>query len=143
MSSARDSVALVAMHRDHGNVDALRTRAALVFRCLTDGRIAMAYVLYYWPGIQGRGEFVRLALEEAAVAYTDIALVPVEEGGGEPAISRYLDGDDVARAPFAPPFLKVGRELIGQTSNILQFIGEHTRSRRAMHRAGDGHSSCS
>jgi glutathione S-transferase len=83
----------------------------------------MRYVLYYWPGIQGRGEYVRLALEEAGAEYVDIAFVPEKEGGGEPAIARYLEGDDVARPPFAPPFLKAGRQIIGQTSNILLFLG--------------------
>jgi glutathione S-transferase len=29
----------------------------------------MTYELYYWPGIQGRGEFIRLALEEAGAPY--------------------------------------------------------------------------
>jgi glutathione S-transferase len=83
----------------------------------------MTYELYYWPGIQGRGEYVRLAFEEAGVEYVDIALVPDAEGGGVPAIERYLHGDDVARPPFAPPFLKVGRQLIGQTANILLYLG--------------------
>lgn len=83
----------------------------------------MRYELYYWPGIQGRGEFVRLALEEAGADYVDVALVPEERGGGVPALRRYLEGDDVARPPFAPPFLKAGRRLIGQTANILLFLG--------------------
>ena len=83
----------------------------------------MIYELYYWPGIQGRGEFVRLALEEAAAEYVDIALVPESEGGGVPALERFLSGDDVERPPFAPPFLKAGRRLIGQTTNILLFLG--------------------
>lgn len=83
----------------------------------------MTYELYYWPGIQGRGEYVRLAFEEAGVKYVDIALVPEEKGGGVPAIERYLEGDDVAHPPFAPPFLKVGRQLIGQTANILLYLG--------------------
>jgi len=81
------------------------------------------YELYYWPGIQGRGEFVRLALEDAGADYVDVALVPEEQGGGVPALERYLEGDDVARPPFAPPFLKAGRQLIGQTANILLFLG--------------------
>src|SRR5687767_10745764 len=81
------------------------------------------YELYYWPGIQGRGEFVRLALEEAAVRYVDVALVPEERGGGEPAISRLLESEDETRPPFAPPFLKAGRQIIGQTANILLFLG--------------------
>ena len=83
----------------------------------------MKYILYYWPGIQGRGEYVRLALEEGGADYVDIALVPDEKGGGVPAIERYLEGEDVARPPFAPPFLKAGRRLIGQTANILLFLG--------------------
>ena len=83
----------------------------------------MRYELYYWPGLQGRGEFVRLALEEAGADYVDIALVPEELGGGVPAMTRFLEGDDVLRPPFAPPFLKCGRQLIGQTANILLFLG--------------------
>ncbi len=83
----------------------------------------MKYTLYYWPGIQGRGEFVRLALEEADADYVDIALVPEKRGGGAPAIARYLESRDVRRPPFASPFLKAGRQLIGQTANILLFLG--------------------
>ena len=83
----------------------------------------MIYELYYWPGIQGRGEFVRLALEEAGAEYVDMALVPEAQGGGVPAMMKFLDGADVARPPFAPPFLKAGRRLIGQTANILLFLG--------------------
>ena len=83
----------------------------------------MIYELYYWPGIQGRGEFVRLALEEAGAAYVDVALVPEEEGGGVPAMMKFLEGPDVARPPFAPPILKAGRKVIAQTANILLFLG--------------------
>jgi glutathione S-transferase len=83
----------------------------------------MIYELYYWPGIQGRGEFVRLALEEGAAEYVDVALLPEEQGGGVPAMMKFLDGSDIIRPPFAPPFLKAGRRLIGQTANILQFLG--------------------
>jgi len=83
----------------------------------------MNYELYYWPGIQGRGEFVRLALEEGGAEYRDIALLPEEQGGGVPALLKFLDGPDIARPPFAPPFLKAGRRLIGQTANILLFLG--------------------
>ena len=57
----------------------------------------MIYELYYWPGIQGRGEFVRLALEEGGAEYIDVALVPEESGGGVPAMMRFLEGPDVAR----------------------------------------------
>jgi glutathione S-transferase len=84
----------------------------------------MAYELYYWPGIQGRGEYVRLALEYADAKYVDIALVPAKKGGGVPALEKYLNGRGIQRPPFAPPFLKAGRLLIGQTANILLFLGE-------------------
>jgi glutathione S-transferase len=84
----------------------------------------MAYELYYWPGIQGRGEYVRLALEYADAKYVDIALVPAKKGGGVPALEKYISGRGVPRPPFAPPFLKAGRLLIGQTANILLFLGE-------------------
>lgn len=83
----------------------------------------MNYELYYWPGIQGRGEFVRLALEEAGAKYVDVALVPEDKGGGVPAIQRFLEGENVAHPPFAPPFLRAGAQLIGQTANILLFLG--------------------
>jgi glutathione S-transferase len=83
----------------------------------------MLYRLYYWPGIQGRGEYVRLALEQGDARYVDVALLPQERGGGVPALQRFLEGRDVARPPFAPPFLKAGRQLIGQTANILLFLG--------------------
>lgn len=83
----------------------------------------MIYELYYWPGIQGRGEFVRLALEQGGADYLDIALLPEAQGGGVPALLKFLDDPELARPPFAPPFLKAGRRLIGQTANILQFLG--------------------
>ena len=83
----------------------------------------MIYELYYWPGIQGRGEFVRLALEDADAEYVDTALIPDSKGGGVAALERFVDGEDVARPPFAPPFLRAGRQLIGQTANILLFLG--------------------
>ncbi len=83
----------------------------------------MKYTLYYWPGIQGRGEFIRLALEEAGAEYVDTALVDDKKGGGVPAMMRWLEGADVARPPFAAPFLQAGRQVIGQTANILLFLG--------------------
>ncbi len=82
----------------------------------------MAYELYYWPTIQGRGEFVRLALEAAGARYRDVA----REGGkgaGVGAMLRFMNDRSAARPPFAPPFLKSGRLVIGQTANILRFLG--------------------
>jgi len=79
----------------------------------------MRYELYYWPGIQGRGEFVRLALEDAGAEYVDVARRP----RGMAAMSRFLDSPAVKRPPFAPPFLKAGKLVIAQTANILFFLG--------------------
>ena len=77
----------------------------------------MKYELYYWPEIQGRGEYVRLALEEAGAAYVDVA----REGGGSGAMMRMMEAGKTP--PFAPPFLKAGKLVIGQTANILLFLG--------------------
>src|ERR1700691_5146433 len=88
---------------------------------IQDGRRDMIYELYYWPTIQGRGEFVRLALEEAGARYRDVAR-ETKRGDGVPALMRFLEGRKIERPPFAPPFLKAGRLLIGQTANILQFL---------------------
>ncbi len=84
----------------------------------------MAYEFYYWPGIQGRGEFVRLALEEAGADYIDVARMPEKEGSGEEALMAYLERNDIPHPPFAPPFLKDGDVLIGQTSAILLYLGD-------------------
>ena len=83
----------------------------------------MRYELYYWPGIQGRGEFVRLALEEAGARYLDMARLSRQEGGGIPALMHFLEDATVKRPPFAPPYLKAGKFVIGQTANILLFLG--------------------
>jgi glutathione S-transferase len=82
----------------------------------------MRYELYYWPTIQGRGEFVRLALEEAGADYVDVARSPKKDGGVR-AMMQLLDGDEPHCPPFAPPFLRAGDLVIGQTANILQFLG--------------------
>ncbi|MEP6883249.1 MAG: glutathione S-transferase [Gammaproteobacteria bacterium] len=82
----------------------------------------MLYELYYWPTIQGRGEFVRLLLEEAGAPYWDVARDSGSRAGVA-ALTRFLDGRNIQRPPFAPPFLKAGRRVIGQTANILQFLG--------------------
>ena len=80
----------------------------------------MRYELYYWPEIQGRGEFIRLALEDAGADYVDVARLPK---GGMAAMMRFLENRSVERPPFAPPFLKAGKLVIGQTANILMFLG--------------------
>ncbi len=79
----------------------------------------MRYELYYWPSIQGRGEFIRLALEEARADYVDVA----RSKRGMAAMLRLIEGRGVARPPYAPPFLKAGRLVIAQTANILFYLG--------------------
>ena len=79
----------------------------------------MTYQLYYWPSIQGRGEFIRLALETAGADYVDVA----RGEGGMPAMMALLQGEDVARPPFAPPFLRDGDLLVAQVANILLHLG--------------------
>lgn len=83
----------------------------------------MRYELYYWPGIQGRGEFLRLALEEAGADYVDVARHSERHGMGMPAMMALLENSDLACPPFAPPFLKAGEHVIAQTANILLFLG--------------------
>ncbi|MDQ1092310.1 glutathione S-transferase [Xanthomonas sacchari] len=78
----------------------------------------MHYELYYWTGIQGRGEFVRLALEDAGAGYRDVA-----REQGDAAMQPFLDGAHAGARPFAPPFLKAGRLVIAQVANILHYLG--------------------
>jgi glutathione S-transferase len=84
----------------------------------------MRYELYYWPEIQGRGEFVRLALEDAGADYIDVARLPKR---GMAAMMRFLESRSVEHPPFAPPFLKAGKLVIAQTANILLFLGPRLR----------------
>jgi glutathione S-transferase len=83
----------------------------------------MAYQLHYWPGIQGRGEFVRLALETAGAPYEDVARGDEEQGAGLPAMLHYLQDASVPRPPFASPFLVDGKTVIGQSAAILLYLG--------------------
>ena len=82
----------------------------------------MTYELHYWPTIPGRGEFVRLALEAAGAAYLDVARGPADAGQGIPALLRTLNDRSVRQPPFAPPFLKDGDFVVGQTAAILQYL---------------------
>jgi glutathione S-transferase len=79
----------------------------------------MAYELYYWPTIQGRGEFVRLALEEAGAEYADLARDSTQ---GMRAMQSLMEKGE--RPPFAPPFLRDGDVIIGQTAAILFYLGD-------------------
>ena len=75
--------------------------------------------LYYWPSIQGRGEFVRLALEEAGADYVDVA----RKGSGEDRMMALMSKSRIGTPPFAPPFLRAGKLWLAQTANILAFLG--------------------
>jgi glutathione S-transferase len=79
----------------------------------------MRYQLYYWPEIQGRGEFVRLGLEDAGAAYDDVA----RSKSGMDKMMAMMNGGGEKRPPFAPPFLKAGKLVIAQTANILFYLG--------------------
>lgn len=79
----------------------------------------MAYELFYWPGIQGRGEFIRLALEAAGAAYVDVA----RAAGGMEKMLALMEQAGGAHPPFAPPFLRDGEILVGQSAAILLYLG--------------------
>ncbi|HKL77176.1 MAG TPA: glutathione S-transferase [Gammaproteobacteria bacterium] len=83
----------------------------------------MAYRLYYWPTIPGRGEFVRLALEAAGVAYQDVGRAA--DGADFGAVSAVLWGEEPGPPAFAPPALDTGGHLLAQTANILLYLGAH------------------
>jgi glutathione S-transferase len=83
----------------------------------------MSYQLHYWPSIQGRGEFVRLALEAAAAPYVDVARSDTEREQGLPALMHYLQDASVARPPFACPILIDDKRVIAQTAAILLYLG--------------------
>jgi glutathione S-transferase len=80
----------------------------------------MRYELYYWPSIQGRGEFVRLALEEGGADYVDVAR---RGKRGMSAMMKLLDSKQLVRRPYAAPFLKAGQDIIAQTALILFYLG--------------------
>ncbi len=79
----------------------------------------MPYEFYFWPGSMSRGEFVRLALEDAGADYVDVG----RAGGGRPAVSALLENPNESRPPFAPPYLKDGDTIVSQTAAILMYLG--------------------
>ena len=83
----------------------------------------MAYEFFYWPEIQGRGEFVRLALEDAGAAYIDVARGSESDGLGVPAMLALMRGDGTSHIPFAPPFLRDGAVIVSHTAAILLYLG--------------------
>ncbi|MCZ6890134.1 MAG: glutathione S-transferase [Gammaproteobacteria bacterium] len=83
----------------------------------------MEYQLYYWPSIQGRGEFVRLVLEDAGASYVDVARLPEDQGGGIGAILEVLQRNDIGTPMFAAPVLRHGDLFISQTATICLYLG--------------------
>lgn len=81
------------------------------------------YELFYWPGLQGRGEFIRLIFEDAGVPYVDVGRLPEDQGGGIPAILGFYHGEREGHPAFAPPVLKVGELVLAQMPNICLFLG--------------------
>jgi glutathione S-transferase len=79
----------------------------------------MRYELYYWPMIQGRGEFVRLALAEAGADYVDV----VRRKNGMAKMRKFMESPRLAYSPFAPPFLKAGDLIVSHVANILLYLG--------------------
>jgi glutathione S-transferase len=79
----------------------------------------MSFELYYWDGLQGRGEFVRLALEEAGADYVDVA----RRQDGMVAMMKLLKSRTEPHIPFAPPFLKDGDLIVSHVANILFYLG--------------------
>jgi glutathione S-transferase len=82
----------------------------------------MRYELYYWPSIQGRGEFIRLALEEGGADYVDVMRRTAKRGAAMESLM-----ESARRPPFAPPFLKAGKLVIAQTAMILHYLGPRLR----------------
>ncbi len=82
------------------------------------------YRLYYWPDIQGRGEFVRLVLEDTGAPYLDVARLSEDEGGGVGALLAFLERDDLGTPTLAPPILQHGDLCVSQTATICSYLGE-------------------
>jgi len=80
--------------------------------------------LYYWPGVPGRGEVVRLLLEDGGVPYVDVAR---DRKDGLLSMLRILEGETEGPLPFAPPFVKVGGSVVSQTANALAFLASRYR----------------
>ncbi len=83
-----------------------------------------SFDLYYWPSLPGRGEYVRLVLEEAGVPYRDIARLPAEQGGTWKACIRAINGELGGVKPLAPPILQIDNTPIAQTSNICLLLAK-------------------
>ncbi|MGB5546866.1 MAG: glutathione S-transferase family protein [Polyangiales bacterium] len=82
------------------------------------------YELYYWPLLPGRGEFVRLVLEEAGAPYLDVARLPEEAGGGFKPLLEFVQGARPGQPAYAPPILVHGNLVLAQSAAICAYLGE-------------------
>ncbi|MEM7405064.1 MAG: glutathione S-transferase [Pseudomonadota bacterium] len=80
--------------------------------------------LYYWPVLQGRGEFVRLIMEDAGLDYVDVARLPESDGGGFAAIERLRSGAVGAPCPFAPPAVVHDGQVVAQTAVVCEYVAD-------------------
>lgn len=76
--------------------------------------------LFYWPGIQGRGEFPRMLLEDAGIPYVDVC----RHVGGIDRMSAIMHGEGAPLMPFAPPFMNVDGMWISHTAAIMTYVAE-------------------
>ncbi|EJU05030.1 glutathione S-transferase C-terminal-like protein [Dacryopinax primogenitus] len=71
------------------------------------------YILHYWGGIPGRGEYVRLAFEYAGVSYTD--------SNDSAKLLKTLRSTSPSH--FAPPMLELPNgKILSQTPAILNYL---------------------
>jgi glutathione S-transferase len=83
-----------------------------------------SYELYYWPMLPGRGEYVRLVLEEAGVPYVDVARLPEDDGGGFKPLLEFVQGERPGQPAYAPPILVHGDLVVAQSAAICAYLAE-------------------
>src|SRR6185503_7158906 len=120
MPGLRGSTVWTSPQVSQETTDSWTIRLALQTPCPASCTLRrMRYELYYWPSIQGRGEFVRLALEDSGADYVDVA----HAARGMSAMMRLMENRSIEHPPFAPPFLRAGKLVVAQTANILFYLG--------------------
>lgn len=83
--------------------------------------MAAPYEIIYYTGVPGRGEHIRLMLEDAGAAYKDTRVLSFEQA--REAVVAALEGGGNNPPYFAPPLFKHGDLVISQTPNILLYLG--------------------
>lgn len=82
------------------------------------------YELYYWNGLPGRGEVIRLIFAAAGAEYRDVARDPEDEGGGNQVVVAARRGALGGMLPYAPPILRHGELVLAQSAVIARYVGE-------------------